>query len=590
MTRIPHQEGAKTRPSRLPRSLAPLLLAGAIAGSIIGLTACSDGITDEPSALLITLDTTRADMLSCYSGPKGLTPHLEQLAQEGVRYDSAHTTVPVTMPAHASMLTGMYPMRHSVRTNDAQSLPREIDTLAERAQAAGIPTGAIIAAIVLHDRYGLGQGFDEYDQPDFATGPVQGYEQRTATPVIDKAIAWLDARDRSKPFFLWVHLFDPHAPYEAPAEFARRPEARGNPYLGELAFLDHELGRLFDQLRADGTIDQTLVAVVGDHGESLGQHGEMAHGVLCYQATLRVPLILRYPDLHRAGEHSQEMVSVVDLYPTILEALGLPVPGNLDGLSLYRRTIPAERGIYFESFDGYLGFGFSPLAGWMDARGKYLHSSTPQFFDLQNDPREETDLVEGKGALIEEFRRRVDELLERQSYSTSEARTDPEELEALRKLGYTFVGSSFDLPHPFAPSDRPSAAGGMDLHRDTVEGLSLFQAGKPAEAEEILARVIESLPHNPAALLFLGMSRKSQKKYAEAVEAFRILTVERPTMSPAFFNLGLCLLEVDAPEEAVTAFEEAIRNDPGNTACFPPLIRVLRKLGREDEARAYEQR
>ena len=575
-------------PMSFPRASHALALL-----TLLGIAACSgETIPEEPgpSALLITLDTTRADLLSCYSGPRGLTPHLSAFAKEGVLYESAHTTVPVTMPAHSSMLTGLYPMRHSVRTNDAQTLPREIDTLAERAQAAGIKTGAVIAAIVLHDRYGLAQGFDDYDQPEF-TVDAQGraYDQRPAGPVIDVALAWLDARDRSEAFFLWVHLFDPHAPYQAPPEFARRPVVRGNPYLGELAYLDHELGRLFDHLRADGTLDDTFVAIVGDHGESLGQHGEAGHGVLCYQPTLQVPLIVRYPDGHRAGERSEEMVSVVDIYPTLLESLELNVPSGIDGISLYRRTVAPERGIYFESYDGYLGFGFSPLAGWMDARGKYLHSSAPEFFDLGRDPREETNVVAERGEVIAEYRTRIEELLARPSYTSDDAGTSEEELEALRKLGYTFIGSSLDLPHPFDPSPRLSAAQGMDLHRDTVEGLSLFHQGQPEKAEELLARVVERLPHSPAALLFLGMSRMRLQKHAEAIPVFRRLAGERPDMSPAHHNLGLCLRKTGASEEAGAAFEEAIRIDPGNAEYYPPLVDLLRELGREEDARALEQ-
>ncbi|MEW6073870.1 MAG: sulfatase [Planctomycetota bacterium] len=233
-------------------------------------SACGAGRSEEPSALLITLDTTRWDSLGANGGIPGTTPRLDLLAQESILYDQARTVAPLTTPAHASMLTGLYPSRHTVRDNDVWVLPAEIDTLAELARRKGIQTGALVAALVLHARYGLDQGLEHYGQPELEE--LKGGRttvQRPARQVIDDAIAWLAERDRSRPFFLWVHLFDPHAPYEPPPSF-RGGALMGNPYQGEVSYMNQEAGRLIDRLRDDGTLEETFVMVVGDHGEALG--------------------------------------------------------------------------------------------------------------------------------------------------------------------------------------------------------------------------------------------------------------------------------------------------------------------------------
>src|SRR6185503_9303787 len=247
------------------------------------------GQEERRSALLVTLDTTRADALSCYGNREPTTPVLDSLAKDGVAFDAAHTVMALTLPAHTSMLTGLAPLRHGLRDNGVAALPEAAQTIAARAHAAGIDTAAFVSSVVLDDDFGLDQGFDVYSVPvrRGATERAHGAE-RPARATIDAALAWLAGRDSARPFFLWVHLYDPHHPYTPSAPFAER---FSSPYLGEVAAMDHELGRLFDDLRARGLLERTFVLALADHGEAFGEHGELTHGTYCYETTLHVPLI-----------------------------------------------------------------------------------------------------------------------------------------------------------------------------------------------------------------------------------------------------------------------------------------------------------
>ncbi len=575
-------------PRRRLRILAPLILCGLF--SCAGEGGTSEG--GSLSALLVTIDTTRADALACYGGVEGATPHLDQLAAEGILYERAYTVTPVTAPSHASMLTGLYPLRHSVRSNDMLVLPRDVDTIAEMVRAEGVQTGALIASVALTSRLGMNQGFDHYGEP--ATRGQDGrpsLSQRLATEVVTDAIRWIEARDRSRPFFLWVHLFDPHSPYSPPPSF-RGGVYGEDPYLGEVGYLDQQVGRLLANLRSDGALDEALVIVVADHGEARGDHGEDTHGILCYDSTMRVPMIVRYPDAYRAGERSQEIVSVTDVHPTLVEAFGLSLPDDLDGHSLYRKTVPADRGVYFESYEGYLSFGYSPIAGWLDGRGKYIHSSKPQFYDIAADPTESQDLLRERGSVATEHREKIAALAGKDAFKPIPGQEiDEEMLGSLRKLGYAGLGdASMDVPHPLATIDRPDASTLLTAHRTLAKGMDLYHAGRFAEAEAALQLIVETLPWSPAALMFLGFSRMNLGKHAEAVTPLRALIAERPEMAQAHFNLGKCLKEIGQPAEATTAFEEAVRLDATNREYYAFLIRLLIESGRQNEAMKYDRR
>ncbi len=568
-----------TLPSRARAALALLLVAAA--------GGCGRGDGRPRSVLLVTLDTTRADALGAFGGPRGVTPNLDALAAESVLYTYAHTVTPLTLPAHASMLTGLYPLRHGVRENGLWALPEEASTLAERARGAGYRTAAFLAAVVLERRFGLAQGFDVYDAPDApAVEATTHPAERSGPEVVALAERWLRARDRARPFFLWVHLFDPHGPLQAPPELVRR--AGGNPYLGEVAHADQALGTLLRTLRDEDLLDSTWVVVVADHGEALGEHGEPAHGAFAYESTLRVPLLVRHPDGARAGERDASVVSVVDVFPTLLEAMGLPRDPDADGTSLCGAGPPAERGVYFEAYAGFIAYGWSQLAGWLDARGKYVHSSRPELFDPRADPGETRDLVAERAGELERYRAAIAALARRPALEARAAGVDAELSDALRALGYAGVGSALQrLPDPLAPSDRPSPASRMAEHRRALRAMELANQGRLEEAAAELALLAQAAPDDYFVLDRLGDALKRLKRYREAIAPLARVANEGPAWSYSLFTLGICLLETDRHDEALAAFRRALAADPGLARTVAAMLETLRRRGDDALAERY---
>jgi arylsulfatase A-like enzyme len=336
--------------------------------------------------LLVTLDTARADRLSPYGFMDARMPHLERLAREGVLFEQAFTVAPLTLPAHASLFTGLLPPSHAVRDNADQPLAAAHTTLAERLQARGFRTGAFVGSVVLQSDRGLAQGFDTYRD----VGPQAGVSarQRPGNLVVDEAIEWLEGAAGS-PFMLWAHLYDAHAPYEPPAPFRA---AHTDPYVGELLFADAQLGRLLEALDRLHLTDRTIVIVAGDHGEGLGDHGEETHGLLLYDSVLRVPLIVRAPAVRpRRVAH---VVSLVDVAPTVLELLGIDAPRS-DGRSLAESLnggrIDAEA--YAESLYP-MRMGLAPVHTLRDGRFKLIDGPRPELYDLHTDPFEEHNLID----------------------------------------------------------------------------------------------------------------------------------------------------------------------------------------------------
>lgn len=548
-----------------------LAAAGLVAA--LGLGACAGGESPRRSALLLSLDTTRADALSCYGGGAA-TPNLDRLAREGILFERAHTVVPITLPAHASMLTGLIPLRHGLRDNGAAALPESATTLAELARARGVQTAAFVASIVLAPAFGLDQGFEVYGSPGREEGSdearaLHGGERRAGKQV-DLALAWLEGRDRSRPFFLWVHFYDPHAPYDPP------PGTEGSdPYLGEVAAMDREIGRLFAGLEADGALDETTILAIADHGEAFGEHGERTHAAYCYEPTLAVPFLLRLPDGRRAGERSRAVVSVVDVFPTLAGAMGLdPGPGGLDGSNLLG-AIDTERSIYFESYYGYITHGWSPLAGTVDARWKYIHSSEPELFDLDVDPAEEHNLVASapeRAARLRESLAGFDEL---EKLSASDAAIDADLIANIQALGYSgMAGENAVLPAPAKGSALPSPRSQSSWFDAYERAQGLRRAGRLDEAAAVFESVLRTNPADYQAIEELAGIRYGQGRVAEALAGFRRLTESGPGRARHFYSLGLCLSATGDLEGARAAIAHAVEMAPNR----PAYARTLRKL------------
>jgi arylsulfatase A-like enzyme/Tfp pilus assembly protein PilF len=539
-------------------------------------------VDDRLSVLLITLDTTRADALSCYGVTQGVTPELDRLASEGVLYMQARTVAPLTLPAHASMLTGLYPIRHTVRDNSLSALPDSAATIAELAGPSGYQTAAFVSSVVLTRSFGLAQGFEVYDEPRREIGKTDSqFEERPADQMAAVAKDWLRKRDRTKPFFLWVHFFDPHNPYNPPPWFL--DQGRGNPYLAEVAAVDHAIG----QLRAtfsQAELDQIVIMVVADHGEGMGEHGEVTHGAYCYDSTLRVPLLVRYPDLHRAGEQSNETVSVVDVFPTLAEAMGLEASADVDGVSLYRRRVAAERGVYFESYYGYLNHGWSPLSGWVAGGTKYLHSSQPEIYDLARDANEENAQSSKRSQVAARGLEAISQIASLPRLESLEQQ-DQAVLEQLQGLGYLTSGSSDELPHPLAKTGLPSPGqSGTELEK-YLYAIHLRDSGDVARGVRLLEEVVSDNPRNTAALDSLAAFLLQMERYEEALQRLNSLLELGGERAITYLNLGFCLQQLGDLEAARAHYLRCLELDPGNVKAMDNLVQVLEQLGLSEEAK-----
>jgi hypothetical protein len=541
------------------------------------LLGCSRDSDPRPplSALLITLDTTRADALGCYGGPHGVTPALDELARQSVRYAQARTVLPFTLPAHASMLTGLYPPRHGVRDNAPQSLPSEARTLAELASSAGFQTAAFVAASTLDRAWGIAQGFETWSQPGGEPAlEARRAAEKPARTIAAEAIAWLEQRDPQRRFFLWVHFFDPHQPYAPDPQFLL--QGGGSPYRGEVAAMDAAIGALLARLQSLGLAETTAVIAVGDHGEGLGDHGEATHGYFAWDSTLRVPFLVRHPDGWRAGEASDESVSVADVFPTLLDALGLaPVPG-IDGVSLWRRTAPPERRVYFEALGGWVDFGWSPLCGASDERGKYLHSSRPVFFDTGADPHEESDRLAELGSKLDGYVASLRETLARPALERQRAGADAP-LEALAQLGYA-TGRSvlLDWPDPLAPSELPSPLDRAAECAEYLEAREQVGSGQTEFAIPRLEAVIASNPRHVAAMDDLGAALIARGEWQRAAEVLERRAKLPPPRVSTHKGLLRCYLELG---QDIPAREQEL-------ATLELLIGIAIDTGNDEQARS----
>jgi choline-sulfatase len=403
--------------------------------------------------VLITLDTTRADYLGVYGSAHAATPNLNRLSARAVVFEQAITVAPLTLPAHSSLFTGLLPPRHGVRDNAGALAPHH-DTLPELMRRRGFQTAAFVSSAILHADRGLAAGFETYDDRRATSRALAGGLQRPANETVDAALTWLRSR-HDRPFFLWVHLYDPHAPYDPPEPI--RTAYRDNPYAGEVAFADAELGRLTAFLEAHGLLDRTALIVTADHGESLHEHGEAGHGIFLYESVVRIPLIVRAPGL--AARRIAAVTSLVDVMPTILDLAGADRPAaRLDGISL----IDAMRGAADLDVDAYaesqypLQFGWSPLRSLRNGRFKLIAAPRPELYDLERDPSELRNLF---GTRPDLGRAMAQRLMEMEAAATGDARAadsavPPDIAERLAALGYI---APVARPASTTPSPLPDA-------------------------------------------------------------------------------------------------------------------------------------
>jgi arylsulfatase A-like enzyme/Flp pilus assembly protein TadD len=531
----------------IPTILLSLALAAPAAESLL-----------RPSVVLVTLDTTRPDHLGSYGAANAQTPRLDELARSGARFEQALSPVPLTLPAHASLLTGRVPRRHGVRDNAGFRLDPGVPLLTDRLGAAGYATAAFVSAAVLDRDGGLARGFTIYDD-NVRVGDRRAfdYQERAASQTVDALLPRLPAL--KAPFFLWIHFYDPHLPYVPPEPYASRFKSR--PYDGEIAFMDAQLGRVLDALKRLKT--PMYVAVAGDHGESLGEHGEDGHGVFLYQATQHVPLILAGPRIP-AGTVVSRAVGLVDVAPTILDLLRLPPLPDADGRSLaplLRGQQKTAEDYEMETLYPSFSYGWAPLRALCAGAYKYVEAPRPELYELPTDPRETRDLARAKAPRAAELRSELAGLTRGDAIAppADDSETN-ERREKLVALGYV-SGSAAPASGALDPKD------GIKLLPDLDAARHAIQLGDPKDALAPLTRLIAANPGNVPAHLLLGQAQLASGRGDDAIATYRSVTALAPNNALAWFNLGNAFAQKGAGDDA--AFAEAKRSYERALALFP---------------------
>ena len=563
----------------------------------------------ELNVLFITLDTTRADHIGCYGYPLIKTPNIDGLAADGILFQNATAQCPLTLPSHSSMFTGSYPFFHGVRDNGGFYLEDDQVTLAEVLQQAGWATSAFVGAFVLDSRWGIDQGFDYYfDNFDFAKYKKISLDsvQREGGEVIKAFFEWFEENSPER-FFSWIHLYDPHTPYEPPEPYRTQYEGQGyGLYDGEIAYTDHLIGRVLETLREKGQLEKTVVVVVGDHGESLGEHHESSHGFFIYDATVSVPMIIRIPSAELRGKTIAAQVQNIDLMPTLCELLGLPVPDAVQGQSLLPliggRDPKRDTEAYSESFYPRYHYGWSELKSLRTSRYKFIQAPRPELYDLSLDPREKNNIFGRESSLAERFIRNLEKLEEKMSRKGIEDRgpqqLDDDSREKLMALGYiggfTSGAKLSQRENLGDPKDKIilfnkiKMAEGASSNREYDEALMrldeviaedpgimearqvraniYLQLDRAEEAAEECKEALKIDPEYNAAIFTLAQAYKKLKKYDEAVAGFERAIQIDPRDAKPHVNLGEVFLEIRDFDRAIVHLEEAISIDPEHSS------------------------
>jgi arylsulfatase A-like enzyme/Flp pilus assembly protein TadD len=563
--------------------IAAALLAGACLLLLAAWLMFGSGPTTGTSLLLITLDTTRADRLGCYGYGDGLTPALDRLAAEGVLFEQVFANVPITLPSHATIMTGLYPPEHGLRVNGTRRLDVESSTLAELLRDRGYQTAAFIASATLDSQNGLDRGFELY-QDDMATAyPHDGGEPLTAyrpgNEVTDLALDWLAERDTGRPFFCWVHLFDPHYPYFSHQALEGTKYGDRKSYDAEVAFMDMQVGRLLDYLESEGLREEVLVVAAGDHGEGLSGDRENGHGHMLYEYTLRVPLIFSRPGTITPGLREPAMVSLVDLHGTILDLLGFDDADARSGRSL----APALAGRDLESLPSYgetdlpyTSFGWSPLRSLTTPEWKYIRSARSRLYDRVNDPAERNDLADELPEQLAQMESEL-RLIEQgmTPHIAAEVDLSPEDMARLASLGY--VAGAQGLPD----------SGGMDYSslrdvEDMVPVLEMLQqaraAGREHREEDLIAllrRMLDLSPESPAFRERLAMALLKSGRLEEGLAEIEEYLRQVPGDADAHYVLGVAHARKNELLPAARSFLEVLRIRPDDEKAHEAMATLL---------------
>ncbi len=577
---------------KIPALLAVIVLgAGAF---LLMRGGASDSNTDNDSkrlnVLLITMDTTRADHLGCYGHPSHVTPNIDLIAQQGAVFEQCMASAPSTFPSHSSIMTGLYQYVHGARDNIGYRLSESNVTLAETLQEKGYATGAFVSAAPLERRSGIGQGFQTYEDSGDDTELI-------GAQTSDRAIRWL-RNHATERFFAWVHFYDPHFPYEAPADFI---SSAPNAYLREIAYMDAQIGRITTELKRLNSYDNTIIVLVADHGEGLGQHNEKTHLYFIYNTTIHVPFILRAPNLVQSNRRIQTLVRTIDIAPTILELLDMKLPPVCQGTGLEALATGNKQDLrlsaYSETIAGNQTLGASILRSISTGQYKYIHAPRPELYDLAVDPGEINNLAEERAEQVttmrEAMRGLIAESPEIEDLGDETIKLDAQDLARLESLGY--VGgdlkslppseSELDLFEPDGPDPKDFA----DEFSVLSEAQHLLLDRKFREAEDSFRRLAKQFPDVIDLKKKLARAVFNQDRFDEAIQIYDEICNEHPDEVGVRYGYGKLLDKVGRRKDAIKQFIATIQLDPEHPEACHDLGIALREEGHIPEAIRYLQ-
>ncbi len=550
---------------------------------------------DEMNIILFTIDTLRADHLECYGYGGVKTPNINRLAQEGILFKYNIVQTPLTLPSHSSIMTGTHPLFHGIRDNGGFYLDENQITLAEEMKNKGYSTSAFVAAFVLDSRWGLDQGFDYYyDNFDLTKYKKVSLDsvQRRGDEVLAEAYKWLKKNSQGK-FFSWIHLYDPHTPYEPPEPYLTQYKHYNyGLYDGEIAYVDQLIGEFLSFMEENRLLEKTLIIFTGDHGESLGEHKESAHGFFIYDAAVRVPLIIRFPEKKLSSLMIENRVRSIDIMPTILNLVGEEIPGNVQGKSLLSLILGEETndepGAYSETYWPNYHYGWSELKSLSKDRYKFIDAPKPELYDLFEDPGEKNNLVNKKASLGHQMKRELDELIEKYSaegiVEKGPQTLDNDSLVKLQALGYigSFRSSSKKEGEKLAdPKDK------IELYNEIKLAQFLVTSEEMDKAENKIKDVLNKDPSVLEARYILGNIYAKQMEYDKAIEEFKKALAVEPEYNEAIFGMAIAYMKKGEIEEAIIGFKRCMELDPKDTKPLLHLADIYLDEGELDEALSY---
>jgi arylsulfatase A-like enzyme/Tfp pilus assembly protein PilF len=540
--------------------------------------------------LVITMDTTRADSLGCYGHAKAVTPNIDALAKEGVLFKNCYASVPITLPSHCSLFTGKLPIAHGVRNNGTYVLDKKEHTLAEYFNEKGYDTSAVIASFVLESKFGLNQGFNTYDDSlDYQTVFKNAKNEIPADLVYAKFNYWFN-KNHHKKFFSWVHFYDPHYPYNPPGRF--KEVFKEKPYIGEIAYVDHYIGKIIQDLKAKKILEKTIVIITGDHGEAFGEHKEFGHTIFCYEENLKSPLIFYNPGVFNGGKHIQRRVKLVDVMPSLLQLFGWEIPPAVQGESLLtlfneKETDNSGSLVYFESMQGKEFMNWAPLTGIIFENYKYVSLPHPELYDLEKDPLERNNIyLQKKNHLAKTLDKKLREYMLQQAGSGEAKRRklSAADKKKLESLGYisTSAGQGGKAADP---------KDGIVSFNEITKANRLVKTGQPDEAEQVFKRIMAEQPELKMTQLYDGLYAlyRVKKDPVQLEKYLKKASTDFPGLN--YYNVLLARFYSRSGnlEKAERLCKEILEQDAINTHAHVILGQLYYKKGIAEQAIASFQ-